>query len=257
MRLKKLELSEIPFEECNELSILEQEEWTRKNLQGFSDWLLPQIVAHFGRYKAEKRPDGKYCPLSTLKTNVGTDSFELGLWKVCTRVNRSQLIRSQKDHPEYSALVPLILSGFKKHQNIAYNSWSVEGLEHIVGTKLYELMTFEPPVLSKDELLKLRDEGLLIRSGPNSGKYKVAESTWKLSNFSKIYSGCPDLYSAVACQLWVAHPSLRNQYMILDCQDWDRMPEPLISVDVLEPEVPVASKKHKKVVVDDNEIPWL
>ena len=35
------------------------------------------------------------------------------------------------------------------------------------------------------------------------------------------------------CQLWVAHPSLRNGYMILDTKNLDNIPEPLTDTEVI------------------------
>lgn len=44
-------------------------------------------------------------------------------------------------------------------------------------------------------------------------------------------------------QVWVAHPSLRNEYMVLDPVNWDQMPEPLIPTEL-----------HK--IITPSKLPW-
>ena len=35
------------------------------------------------------------------------------------------------------------------------------------------------------------------------------------------------------CQIWLAHPQHRTEYMILDPNNWDTIPAPLIETDLI------------------------
>ena len=53
----------------------------------------------------------------------------------------------------------------------------------------------------------------------------------------------------MTAQIWGAHPSNRTEYMILDWLNWDNMPEPIISTDVI-----AAPERVSKVPRDA--LPW-
>jgi hypothetical protein len=63
----------------------------------------------------------------------------------------------------------------------------------------------------------------------------------------------PKLTGTMLCQIWVAHPSLRTEYMVLDPVDWDYMPEPLVS-----PEIFITNKAGKSTLTYDasSDLPW-
>jgi hypothetical protein len=57
-------------------------------------------------------------------------------------------------------------------------------------------------------------------------------------------SAIPALAGTMLCQIWVAHPSLRTEYMVLDPYNWDRMPPSLIATEIFAQKEPI--KKPKK-----------
>ena len=235
--LKKNDIKCFPFEECSNLGSEELEEWAISHgLLNFNLWMLPQMLAYFGSFRVTKVGD-QYDSLALLKDNISKeDLWCRGLWKVVTQLKRSSLVKSQI-HPEfshYSALVPLILAGLKKYKNIAYSAWTVEGLKHLVEPNLYEAMCYQVPDMSTEQLLEIRQTGLMNKTGPKMGQLKKATSTWKLTGLKHtLLESAPPLATTMLAQIWVAHPSVRSPYMILDPHNWDYMPDPLIDTEIL------------------------
>lgn len=110
------------------------------------------------------------------------------------------------------------------------------------------------PEYSKEELIEFRNQGLTTQSGKDAGIQKSAISTYGIYGLSKQLEdgrtglgSLPQLTRIMLLQTWCAHPSVRSKYSILDPNDWDNMPDPLIEEDVLEP----VSKSKLKI-----EMPW-
>ncbi len=235
--LRKNDIKSFPFEEAKTLSGETLEEWSKTmRLSYYSSWMLPQIVAHYGNWEVVNEKvstEGqapRSNPLSTLKHNCTSD-WEIGLWRVCTQLNRGRLVTNQNRPPnnEYSSLVPLILAGLKKFKGIKYSSWATEGLEHLMGKQLFTAANFKlDSSLDKSRLLELRDLGL------SKSQHSKPTSAWRLSGLKDTeLGGLPNLTVTMLTQTWIAHPSLRTSYMILDLNDWDNMPEPLVDTKVI------------------------
>ena len=237
LKLKKKELREIPFEryaKLNQVELLEQVE--ADQLQLLHTWMLPQILQHFGTWQAVPLQNQMLDPRATAKQNITTD-WDLGLWRVCTQLKRGAIVPQQSSEQgrHYSQLVPLILAGMKRYKNIPYRRWNVDGLATLVHKELVEVMVYEGDclILGSEELLAIREQGLTFRSGPKAGEVNKATSQWKLHGLAKTpFLGAPTLLSTVMCQIWVAHPSLRTDLMILDPKNWDQMPKPLVTEEV-------------------------
>lgn len=249
----KNDITSFPFEECVplvETSLLE--EWAlAHSLTNFNHWMLPQILAYFGRFRVTKREDGLYDPKQLVEDNFRGNHWATGLWKVCTRLKRSALVKTQinPEYAHYSALVPLVLAGIKKYQGIPYSGWAVEGLQNLVDPGLFQAMQCEPPPISLPRQMQLREQGLMTKSGPKAGQLKKATSTWTLTGLKGTEWGeLPPLALTMLAQIWVAHPSIRNNYMILDPTNWDNVPDPLIETQVLQ------TPKEQKITVTD--VPW-
>jgi len=200
------------------------------------NWLLPQLLAYFGSFSLGNSKDLRI----VARTNLGTDPRKIGMWRIVTKLPRSDLITKQNKNPEYSTLVPLFLAAFKKHQGIPYEYWDKEGVSALMEDKLYEAASYpvDPKVYSpqfRDRLLEIRNQGLEIMSGSKQGDMRDPITTWKLYRTADTeLAGYPALTCTMLSQIWVAHPSLRNKYMILDPSNWDNMPEPLISDDIMD-----------------------
>ncbi len=246
------DIADIPFEEIEkELGIdvtAETEEQVlvdfikRYNLGSSWKWLGPQLLAHLATYNVSNAyEEGLIDPLTFLKINVKNHPRERGLWRLITRVTRSKWMTKQtdKEHLPYCALVPLYMAAQKKFNNVPYSAWSILGLQYIVDHALYKAML--PSIgwpnqttLDKQELIEIRNRGLEYASKDGSVKSYNPETYHMLRKLSDtILQGLPSYAVAMLTQIWCAHPSNRHQYMILNPWNWDEMPEPLISTQVL------------------------
>jgi hypothetical protein len=237
LKLKRNELKQIPFERyatLNAVQLLEQVEQDQLGL--LNHWMLPQILHHFGTWQAVPLDDHLLDPKATAKLNM-TDDWDIGLWRVCTQVKRGAIVPNQSSESgrHYSQLVPLILAGQKRYRGVHYSRWSTQGLAGLVHKELLEVMLYDGDCLTlgSEELLQIREQGLTFRSGPKAGQQNKPTSQWKLHGLAKTpFLGAPTLLSTVLCQIWVAHPSLRSDLMILDPKNWDDMPKPLVTEEI-------------------------
>lgn len=250
--LKSNDIADFPFQEYAKLNESQLEDLAKTHyLTAFNSWMLPQIAAHYGKWKLVRNECGKVdCDL-TAKENI-TTQWDIGLWKVVTKLKRGSLVKSQVN-PEfcsYSALVPIILMGAKKFQGVKYSEWDVRQDCKLIDKNLLEAMTWELTEeqesephsldltqtqygLGSDELLLLQTQGLTVKSGPKSGTVIKPTSSWCLRGMrGTTLAWVPKLTGTMLCQIWVAHPSLRTEYMVLDPVDWDYMPEPLITSEI-------------------------
>lgn len=249
--LRKQDIREFPFAEVASLPESSLEDWAiDHSISAFNLWMLPQLQTYFGSYKVTKNENGKLSPKQLFLDNIKGDAWAIGIWKIATKLKRSTLVKTQVNpaFSEHSALVPLILAGLKKHQNIKYMDWDREGLEHFMSADLYEAATFPyDGSLTADRLLELRTQGLTTKTGPNAGVVKKATSSWCLTGLQHTeVKDYPKLTMTMLSQIWVAHPTVRSPLMILDPVDWDSIPAPLVAQDVL-------PTKATKVEVNE---PW-
>ena len=195
-------------------------------------WFWPQVLAHISNWKVST-VEGQYDPKSLLVNNCKTDNFNKGIYRICMYTKRGDFVDKQSsgDGLFYCALVPLILSAFKKYKDVPYSSWRTDGLELIVEEKLYEAMhqVLEDSV-TVDDILEARDKGLEVKSGDKVGQLRSPKTTYMLYGVGNTCIGKLNyLAQAMICQTWCAHPMNRNKYMILDARDWDSMPEAYIN----------------------------
>jgi len=236
--ISKKELKHIPFQLVYE----DGREGTdqRKAFAKYSTWALPQALAYIGSWKAIKNDEGDYDGILTVRhalkcSEVGSD-WEKGLMYYLTSHPRGLIIpaglkATSKEMLPFSALVPLFLAAFKKYQDIPYSSWT--NFKGLIDQDLYNAMHAEIPQYTVDELLERRAEGSTVRSGDKAGTVKNPISTTSIIKTSdEEFDKLPRLAKIMLCQVWLAHPSIRNSYMILDPTDWDSMPKPLISDQV-------------------------
>ena len=204
------------------------------NLRSQNSWLLDQLLHHFGSWKLFLDRGAKVDPIKTAQYNLGSGTeaqqlFQLGCWKVACRLSRSKLLPKQIAQPEFSSLVPLILLGVQRYQDVPYSDWSRENLYAVMQLELAEAMTYIPPPLSLREILEIRNQGLLVRSGLKQGTYRDPRTTWKLSAILDTEIGELNyLQQAQITQIWIAHPEHRHKNQVLDPLNWDLQPEPLI-----------------------------
>jgi hypothetical protein len=260
LKLKLNELKYVPFEAYYDLKgedLLKQAE--EHNLAVYGQWLLPQISAYYGTWQAVPLQTGLLDPRATAKQNIHT-KWDIGLWRVVTKLKRGALVKTQSSEwgKNYSQLVPIILAGMKRHQGIQYQNWDLVGLDSLVHKELLEVMEYSGNCLDlgSEELTQIRNFGLTARTGAKAGQQNKPTSQWKLHGLAATpFQGAPQLLSTVLCQIWVAHPSLRTELMILDPKNWDVMPKPLVVGEVFGD---LGSKKQEIVTMpqDELKLPW-
>jgi hypothetical protein len=182
-----------------------------------------------------------------LDVNFTTRPKLMGLYLMFTMVPRSTFIGKQLSAIPVCSLVPVFLAAFKKYHSIPYYAWRKDELAAIVEPTLLEAATCHVPYnFSTEELLDFRQRSLAGKPAKSTyGVYHVPE-----------FKGIPQLRRTMLLQTWLAHPDNRTDLMILDPDNWDNMPPPLIDVNVLgEPEVKVTPKKS--LGANKHVIPWL
>jgi hypothetical protein len=256
LQLKKLHIEELPLKEIAVMTETELEDFATKNsLNRWGSWLLPQLVANFGSWTLVRDETGSIDVRETLKHNCEHNLEAQALWRL-SRIPRTCLVPKQIAQAEYAVLTPLILAGFKRMQGVSYESWrGLENLAYILEPRLYEAVCVDVPTLGSERLLEIRQQGLMTRSGKSAGQLKSAESTWSLTGISDTELGhLPKLTQSILTQIWLAHPQHRHSLMILDPNNWDRMPEPLIAPTVFKEPV-AAEEKPKKS--PKTLLPWM
>lgn len=195
------------------------------------DWLMPQIITWLGRLPKYKNENGLYSGLQ-FRSNFKTDA-EKGLYRFLMVNERSSYLKYQYKDPsrQYCALVPLILYAHRLIDGTPYSAWDKADLMYVVNTELYEAMVCEVPSVTRDELIKIREEG----TKEASGKAKNPVTCHMLfGNYQKLseIGNMPKLAKVMMTQIWCAHPHNRSRYMVLNPKNWDKMPPQLIESDV-------------------------
>ena len=261
MLLQKQSITELPHKQIESMTETELEDFAQKVLsKRCGSWLLPQLVAEFGSWTLVQQ-GGLIDVVQTLKCNCEHNPVNTAYWRI-SRITRSLLVASQTRTPEYATLTPLILAGFKRMQGVKYESWrGSKNLEYILEPRLYEAVVVDNlPTLGSERLLEIRQQGLMTRSGKSAGQLKNAESTWSLNGISDTELGhLPKLTQSIMTQIWLAHPSHRSNLMILDPQNWDHMPEPLIANNVFKTPEPqeIAPLEKNAKETDKTLLPWM
>jgi hypothetical protein len=176
-----------------------------------------------------------------------------------SRIKRSLLCATQTKTPDYATLTPLIMMGQKRMKGVNYESWrNSHGLEYILEPRLYTAMILDSQDLlmigdlGSDRLREIQVQGLTTKSGKTAGSQKPARSTWSLTGIQDTEIGhLPKLTQTIITQCWLAHPELRTPYMILDLENWDNVPKPLVSHEIFKPlQEPIKPKEVADV------LPW-
>lgn len=252
-------IEHIPFHEiANQTDPKLLEIWVaEQQLQSKEDWLWPQIVAHYTRWNLILDPNGLVDIPKTLKINICSD-WELGLWRLVNRVNRSNLVKRQSNPQSvnWSSLAPTILLAQKRDRGVPYQQWPLEGLDRVISRELHESLHWahqNPNFrdLGSQDLVEIRQQGLLYKTGQKQGQYKSALTTWQLTGLPTTWRGVPKLILTMLTQIWVCHPQLRTPYLILDPWQWDHMPPPLLPDEIFSV-VAVEGPKPSKVA----DMPW-
>lgn len=267
-KLKSNDIRDFPFQEYSKLNTSQSEDLAKMQfLPAYNSWMLPQINAHLATWALQKTDTGLIDPKATARYNIKSD-WDIGLWRVITRVKRGSLVKAQSN-PEFvnfSALVPLVMAAHKRFHNVPYRAWKIDGECPLVESMLLEAMLWRDDELmaggpgsinrcslGSERLLEIRQQGLTTKTGARVGSVAKPTSSWCLKGIANTELGkVPKLVGTMLTQIWVAHPSLRTNYMILDPYSWDNMPDPLVDEKSLFKEVDNV-KIHKE---DTADLPW-
>jgi hypothetical protein len=217
-------------------------------------WLLPQLTAHIAKMSLTRTTEGKIDCNAFIKDNF-KDDWHYGLYRYCTYATRGKLVPNQnsEQYRNYSAIVPLLMMPFKKFDGIQYSEWDRSGLRKLLDSNLAKAVLSGAEVdMTPERILENREYGLQIKSGAKAGSSRAPTSTYKLYGaLDTEMSSLPWLCQVMLTQIWIAHPTVRTDLMILDWNNLDRMPEPLITGEVVK-----AAKASKKVLVEEVRLPW-
>jgi hypothetical protein len=258
MLFKKQELHSIDFSGTEGMNLEAWETWAdTMNLSHLHTWLLPQLVAWYGSWTLVYKDDVLDC-LGSIKANCVDQKSKA--FYMLSRIKRSFLVAQQTKAPEYATLTPLILMGLKRMQGVDYESWrSASGLQYILEPRLLEAVMLDArdleicSSLGSERLLEIQVQGLTTKSGKTAGSIKPAKSTWSLTGIQDTEIGhLPKITQTILAQCWLAHPELRTPYMILDPQNWDAMPQPLVSNNIFK----VEQLTKKQVTETASLMPW-
>lgn len=227
-------------------------------------WLPQQMMAYFGGWEAV-RVDGVYSPALTAQRNCAErrDLFALGAL-LLAKAKRGDIFKgapkgSQQYKSPINPLVPIVLAGFKRYQNIPYEAWNKAEIKALVDDEIATLVDCKVPPLSNSDILALRNKALTPNNGPRAGKCNNPATTAALYHLQETSLGhLPKLAKHMALQTWAAHPQNRDKYAILDPENWDRVPEPLVEgTDLF---LPPESQPRQRIVtgkISGNDMPWL
>jgi hypothetical protein len=261
MLFKKQEIYSIDFTGTEHLNTEGWETWADQvSLSHLHTWLLPQLVAWYGNWTLVYS-EGEIDCLATIKHNCPDPKSKA--FYALSRIKRSFLVAQQTKSPEYATLTPLILMGQKRMKGINYETWKkAKDLQWILEPRLLEAVMLDDQDLSicaslgSERLLEIQTQGLTTKSGKTAGTQKPAKSTWSLTGIQDTEIGhLPKITQTILAQCWLAHPELRTPYMILDPQDWDAMPQPLVSNNIFKAE-PITQQPKKQVKETAGLMPW-
>jgi len=239
MLFRKQEINSLDFTGTEHLDVAGWETWCESmQLSHLHQWLLPQLVAWYGSWTLVLDEHSNYDCLATVKRNCSDPKSRA--FYMLSRVKRSLLVPIMTKSPDYGTLTPLILMGLKRMQGINYETFrSSTGLQYLLEPRLLDALVLDSADLEvvdglgSDRLLEIQKQGLTTKSGKTAGSIKPAKSTWSLSGIQDTEIGhLPKLTQTILTQCWLAHPELRTPYMILDLQNWDSMPQPLVTNDI-------------------------
>lgn len=232
-------VASLPFEELAEATPktydAEVEAFVNKYGLKSKLWVYPQLIAEVAKWTL-KRNGSKICGKEFVKTNC-VNARNKGIYWFLMWDKRA--LEKQYKFAQYSAITPLIMSAFKTMHNLKYSEW--DEVQYVINPSLLEAISIEIPDYSLEELLSFREKGLTAQTGRSAGSTKSAQTTYgvyamdkELEDGRSGLGSMPQLARMIILQTWCAHPSNRSPYCILDIKDWDNMPEPLISADVME-----------------------
>lgn len=205
-------------------------------------WIIPQALAKLNKdMKLVRNEFGNVSPTATLvafRASLGSEQEILwwqGLFAYLTLVPRGKEVlgsASQINNIEYSSLVPLALSAFKKFRGVTYDEWDFtdEYINVFVDKELLRSV-YVPVDFSKEELLAFREKASIIKT---TNAIRSSNQMYQIYSVDDpIFDKLPNLTKVMLLQTWIAAPNLRNELQILNPNDLDNIPEPLLDTQIV------------------------
>ncbi len=178
--------------------------------------LLPNLELWIASHPLIRNSSGKYDAELTLAA-ITNENLRQAI-KFIYRAQRSVLYFKVRDKSTYCALVPLFLAAHKRHNDVKYEEWDKTSkyFSFLVGKSLWQGL--EPwfnhdfSDVNVEEMRGCLDKGLDMWCKKTMYYNDEALTTNKWIRY-------------LITQTWMAHVSKRHEYMILDVNDWDNMPE--------------------------------
>jgi hypothetical protein len=219
-----------------ESSVIIEDFITKHSLAKKSGWLFSQGLAKFATLDLDKNENGLISAKKLYLGSIRNNELLFGCLLLFKYSKRSSLLEKQTaaERRNYCSLVPLVMSAFKRYQNIPYSKWDPLEISGITEPNLASIMLAEGlPSLGSEEIMQIRDASLTFRSGEKAGTKRSPVTTYTLyTPAGTPLSSMPMLLRIMYCQTWCAHPSVRTEYMILDPSNWDKMPEALVEGEI-------------------------
>jgi hypothetical protein len=241
------------------------------------EWVLPQLMAFFGTGQCAPilSAEGQVEILPTLKkltakADEGVLKFDNG--SLVTRKALEGMVKFMKVSPRgsimpkkitqgspkghrFSACVPLLFSAWKTYRDIPYSAYNYYDpmMEYVLEDELIDLLQFqgEEHPWSKEELIKLRDQAMYIKS---TGKMRTPATTYMVyatgdSEFDKL----PKLVKLCLLQLWIFQPSMYESYAVHNLKNLDSPASEIIDTNMF---TTPTKEAPKHLSGNDSDSPW-
>jgi hypothetical protein len=208
-------------------------------------YTMPEIIRWIARgyssqwFREVSTVEGQIDGLKAVRSIFDfSQDWDKGLYYFLMLDARSSYLKTQYkgDGRNYCSLVPLMLYAFKLLHSIPYSKWDRSTLPWAVNQSLCSAMLCEVPEVTREELLEIREMGLVFKTGQKAGTTRNPATTYRLTgiNSTKI-GGLPELAQTMLAQIWCAHPTNRTKFMVLSPENWDHIPAPLVSEQLFAP----------------------
>jgi len=153
--------------------------------------------------------------------------------------------QTSTSNAEYAALTPLLMLAMKRKHGIMYNDWDREdsNLRWATGKSLATALvpvSIPSSIVTLDNIAEIRANYLKDKSPCGWGS-----STYNYEFNDRVYTFYSSRVNAkILTQTWIACADIRVPHaMILDVEDWDKVPEPY---DIVAEPVVAAKKEEPK-----------
>ena len=198
--------------------------------------------------------------------NVTLDIFT-GMLRLCALDPRGKVLpikTIQLKSTRYAVNVPLFYSAFKEYRDVGYEEWdwanaSTRALAITLDPRTAAIIQLRVHGLgidiSNDELLLLRENARIIRSGAKEGNLRNPQSVTSVYGAAELNPEFNKLHTTVKvmlCQLWIFMPCFRHKLGLYSVTNLDEYPADIVADEVfITKAAPTYSKNNTT-----SDLPW-